>query len=573
MKLPSSVRRLRDRLSIRQQSAALTVLLSLATVAVMTLGTATVVRHHALDAANGELRLLAQTMASRLDRQMFERHREIVNLANLAPLTDVWRDRPGEIGTFLDQMQDSLPSYAWIGYAAADGTVRAATRRMLEGASVAARPWFIEGLKGPTVQDVHEAKLLAKLVPQAEGDDPFRLVDVAAPVRDRSGRVMGVVGAHLSWAWARDIRRQLLARLDPALQTDLWVTSADGTIVLGPAETAPVLTPEQLMATAGGGAADEGLDISDGQALVAAVGTRGFDTYEGLGWRVVARRPMTIALVDANETILTIFLIGLAAAVASSLAAALIAGRVMRPLSLLADNADRIGRDPTMALIDRQSGSLDIIRLSNSLRSLVRRIDFAESHLSEALAKAGRSEQAITQLRRLAETDPMTGLLNRRGFRGFAAEAHAASQRHERRFGVMMIDIDHFKAINDTFGHAAGDAVITELATIVSKSLRAGDRIARFGGEEFVVFLLDVDETGVAVWGERIRRRIEESPTFWEGQALKVTVSVGTTLVTRDDRDIEDVIHRADVALYAAKSDGRNRVSFRAPLSAPAQTA
>ena len=564
MQFSNSLRRLRDRLSIREQSAALTVLLSLTTVAIMTLATATVVRQHAVETANADLRLLSQTMATQLDRQMFERYREITNLANLAPLTAAWTGDARAIGQFLDEMQATLPNYAWIGYAGADGTVRAATQRMLEGVSVAERPWFKAGLGGPITQDVHQAKLLEKLLPTPADGEPFRFVDVAAPVRDGSGKVDGVLGAHLSWTWARDMRDQLLAELDPALQTELWVTSADGTAVLGPTEGAQVLTPDQVAGTAAGATVGAVEQSADGKHLVAVVGTRGLQSYSGLGWRVVARRPATAALAHANGTIFTIFLIGTIAALASSLAAAAIAGRVTRPLSLLADNADRIGRDPTMALIQRQSGSLDIVRLSNSLRSLVRRIDFAEANLNAARVEAGRSEEAITQLRTLADTDPMTGLLNRRGFREFATSVHAVDPAARRGFGVMMIDIDHFKKINDTHGHAAGDAVIVAIASLLSGSLRTSDRLSRFGGEEFVVLLRDVDTAAIETWAERTRKKIEEAAILWQGEPLKVTISIGATIGAADDRDIEDVIHRADLALYSAKSEGRNRVSLQA---------
>ena len=92
------------------------------------------------------------------------------------------------------------------------------------------------------------------------------------------------------------------------------------------------------------------------------------------------------------------------------------------------------------------------------------------------------------------------------------------------------------------------------------------DRVARFGGEEFVALVREVDETDVGSWAERIRQRVEATTIPWAGRELRVTISVGATIVTREDRDIEDVIHRADIAIYDAKSDGRNRVSYRQPL-------
>ena len=197
MFLPPLARRLRDRLSIRQQSAALTILLSLATVAIMSIATAFVVRQHAVETTNVELRNLATSMAGRLDRQMFERTREICNLASLAPASGLLRDA-ARLRAFLEQMQTTQPNFAWIGYASEDGVVQASTGSLLEGDTVAARPWFSEGLQGPVVHDIQKAALLAPLLPAPADGAPLRLVDIAAPVRNENGVVNGVLGAHLN---------------------------------------------------------------------------------------------------------------------------------------------------------------------------------------------------------------------------------------------------------------------------------------------------------------------------------------------------------------------------------------
>jgi diguanylate cyclase (GGDEF)-like protein len=105
----------------------------------------------------------------------------------------------------------------------------------------------------------------------------------------------------------------------------------------------------------------------------------------------------------------------------------------------------------------------------------------------------------------------------------------------------MMIDIDHFKRVNDTYGHAAGDAVIVEIARLLSGSLRASDRIARFGGEEFVILLRNVDETVVRAWAERARQKIEQAPVAWQGEVLRVTVSIGTTVLAPEESKNRDI--------------------------------
>src|SRR5262249_23188819 len=145
----------------------------------------------------------------------------------------------------LDELQASYPNYSWIGFADNDGKVVSATKGMLEGVSVASRPWFQNALLGPTVEDVHDARLLEKLlVPKASGE-PFRFVDVAFPVYDSDGRRLGVLGAHLSWDFAAILRRMLL-ETDPNSTLDLLILSRDGKVLLGGEFGATQLDPEQL---------------------------------------------------------------------------------------------------------------------------------------------------------------------------------------------------------------------------------------------------------------------------------------------------------------------------------------
>lgn len=576
----SAMNRLRDRMSMKQQSALLTALLSILVVAAMTLATAVLIRDRAMESAKAEMQDLAQAMADRLDQEMFERFREIGNFASLHPLHDSWdSDRDG-IRRLLDQLQTTLPRYAWIGYASLDGVVQASTRGTLEGVSVAERPWFIDALQAPSALDLHEAKLLADVLGPSEDGEPFRFVDVAAPVRDASGNVTGVLGAHLSWSWAQSVRSYLLGSLEPRLRTDLWVTASDGNAILGAPFGQPVLSQQQLQLAEQTYIGGEG----DATYLAAAVATKGYESYPGLGWIVIAKRPMAVVLADANRFILAIILIGTFAALAGIGAAFLIAGRVTRPLNRLTADADRLGREEEIVAFGRQRGSSDILQLSNSLRSLMRRVDAAESDATEARDLMQQSERAysvktlehletVRTLRLLADTDPMTGLLNRRSFLGDAKDVLAFFRRYESKFAILMIDIDNFKHVNDTHGHAVGDEVIRTIGRVLAEAARQTDRVARFGGEEFVVLLREVDEAALTSWAERMRSAVQMATVTTPAGAVGVTVSVGATLVSPGDRDIEDVLHRADLALYRSKSNGRNRMTISQGPEAAGQPA
>ncbi|MCJ2023985.1 GGDEF domain-containing protein [Methylobacterium sp. J-067] len=131
-----------------------------------------------------------------------------------------------------------------------------------------------------------------------------------------------------------------------------------------------------------------------------------------------------------------------------------------------------------------------------------------------------------------------------------------------------MIDIDHFKHINDLYGHATGDAVIRQVEQILREAVRTTDKVARFGGEEFVVLLRDTDLNGAAVLADQIRQTVANTVFEPEGKCLRATISIGIAETEFIDGDIDHTIERADRALYAAKSGGRNCVrSFEVTAS------
>jgi diguanylate cyclase (GGDEF)-like protein len=155
----------------------------------------------------------------------------------------------------------------------------------------------------------------------------------------------------------------------------------------------------------------------------------------------------------------------------------------------------------------------------------------------------------------------------------FAEDVMSEYRRGGRPFAVLVTDIDHFKRVNDTFGHAAGDDVIRHVATIVDESQRPSDLTARFGGEEFVSFLRDTPLLRAGEIADRIREAVSASNVAHGKDEITVTVSIGVAAVGPKDRDLQDVIERADVALYDAKASGRDRVSLRLDRSESARKA
>jgi diguanylate cyclase (GGDEF)-like protein len=166
------------------------------------------------------------------------------------------------------------------------------------------------------------------------------------------------------------------------------------------------------------------------------------------------------------------------------------------------------------------------------------------------------------ELRRLATTDPLTGLANRRHFLTQVERELDRFKRYAQPAALLMLDLDHFKQVNDTYGHALGDAVLKHFAVITGQALRKIDLLGRLGGEEFAALLPDTTLIGAYPLAERLRGIIMESPVETTAGSIGFTVSIGVALFTPDDQDANAILIRADRALYRAKNRGRNRVEM-----------
>ena len=160
---------------------------------------------------------------------------------------------------------------------------------------------------------------------------------------------------------------------------------------------------------------------------------------------------------------------------------------------------------------------------------------------------------------RMTIVDGLTGIHNKRFLLDTLEREIPRARRHQRPLGLVMFDIDHFKKINDTFGHLAGDFVLKELAQLVKNRLRPDDVLGRYGGEEFAVVLPETDLEGGRVIAEELRTLIEAHAFLFEQERIQVTCSLGVAIVD-EDSDVLGFLKAADERLYAAKRGGRNRV-------------
>jgi two-component system, cell cycle response regulator len=198
---------------------------------------------------------------------------------------------------------------------------------------------------------------------------------------------------------------------------------------------------------------------------------------------------------------------------------------------------------------------------------------FDPSEVRARVRAALRSKAMRDALALQASTDGLTGLMNRRTLDERLSEAFAVARRYGRPLSVLMVDIDHFKAVNDTYGHAAGDAVLREVASRIKAQARLADTVARYGGEEIMVLLPETDLEGAKALGERVRAAVAAAPVqAWtsgapsvggeadEATPVPVRVSVGVATLSAGMEGPEALMSAADAGLYAAKRAGRNRV-------------
>jgi diguanylate cyclase (GGDEF)-like protein len=174
-------------------------------------------------------------------------------------------------------------------------------------------------------------------------------------------------------------------------------------------------------------------------------------------------------------------------------------------------------------------------------------------------AAAWRNAQLYAEVERRAMTDNLTGLLNHRWWEELAPREAARSDRAGSEIGILLIDLDHFKRVNDRCGHVAGDAVLRNVGRVIQTTLRTGDAAVRYGGEEFLLLLHDSDEAGALRVAQAVREVLMKLPAPGNG-VPRVTASIGVAFFPRDGAELDDVVRAADAAMYQAKAEGRDRI-------------
>lgn len=550
------------RTQIAMVFGALVILLS----AVLSLGFGELLKQRIQRDAGTSLQLVAENAGKLLASGLLERSREAGVLASSEVIWSKGLDTL-EAYQLLARSQAMQPHNIWIGVADAQGIVRTATNGMLVGETVAARPWFQAGLQDTHVGDVHPAALLSTLLPPMPSGEPHRFVDFAAPIRIGTTTV-GVLAIHGSWEWTRSVLQSLTPATSDESALELFIFDRSGNLILAPSGPANTLSTQ-------GQRLPDGININnnrdggrirtsvvrweDGQRyLTAATPLQARTAATDLGWRIVARQPVELAFAEASHTVRLALAIGLVAAVLASAIAWLAARRLSEDLNALASAARAVEAGTPGADIPAAHSNREVNLLSGALGRMTHRLMSAREAMEEKVRlRTLELEAANRALDLQARTDTLTGLLNRRGFDTQMAFALAMARRTGRALSLITVDVDHFKRVNDTFGHEAGDEVLRRLARTLEQRLRGSDVVARLGGEEFVVLLPETDLDGA----RKIAQELVDAMASQSDPVVgTITVSAGVASMRGLQDTSTDILRRGDSALYDAKGRGRNRV-------------
>lgn len=329
---------------------------------------------------------MAHQMAGEMDRGVFERLREIQIIASLPMLADQ-KVSFVEKQALLERVQASYRNYAWIGFTDIEGNIIAGTNNLLVGKSVAQRSWFLLGAKGPAVGDVHDAFLLAKMLPKPENDFlPLRLLDISAPIHDENGKLLGVICGHLSWDWSFQVKNALLAPLKEHAKADILIVGKEGQILLGTPELQKLTDKLDLPSLSAARQGKNGFLTEiwpDGQNyLTGYAASSGYDQYKGLGWTILVRQSTDEAFAIAEVLRQRGTITSIAFSLVFAIVLWLISGRLIGPIRRIAVAATRIGNGENGGQIPVIEGEDEVSTLSRSLVDMVHTLENQKAALA-----------------------------------------------------------------------------------------------------------------------------------------------------------------------------------------------
>jgi diguanylate cyclase (GGDEF)-like protein len=423
----------------------------------------------------------------------------------------------------------------------------------LQGASVATSSDKVTTVKLPE-KWLERAQANKYNVGSAYWDETLQaaVIVIVQPIRTANERLLGVLVAKLNF---RTISKILMKYAQGEIG-ELYLITKDGFLLVSSQSiSAKFLETKLLNNTTQKLFSQEGEPNAylgyHNQPVVGAL-----KRISELGWGVVAEkeRAKAYAQIVGLRNLTLALVVGLLFVI--GLAAYLLSLSLVRPLNRLTSGAGKVAGGDLEVDVPVSSRS-EVGYLTEVFNDMVARLRQGREELA-SINETLREKNV--ELHEISITDSLTGLYNRKHLMETLDKEVSRSQRHSRSFSLLVIDIDHFKKYNDTYGHLAGDEVLSKLASVFKESIRSSDYAARYGGEEFIIMLPEIGpEQGVEA-AERIRHKVAEEIFSGDGESIKVTISVGVACYPKNGEDAESVIRNADAALYEAKELGRNRV-------------
>ncbi|WP_410511445.1 sensor domain-containing diguanylate cyclase [Paenibacillus sp. BR2-3] len=493
---------------------------------------------------------VAYQMSENLDHFMWSRSGEVEVLSKLKAFQEPVNKE--EIDGLLNELKRSMPVFTWVGFLDTEGNVLSSTDNVLLGGNISQRPVFQEGFKGPYIGDVHDAILLAKLLPNPSGE-ALQFVDYSLPIYDKQSRKIGVLAAHFSWEWSHQVEQSILKPLQGRLKdVEVYVVSKkDDTILLGPKGLVGHKMSSDALQQARNGENSWMIDPGTDKKpyLTGFSYGDGYLNYPGLGWSVIIRQPAEVAFASIYQLKKFIIISGMAAAVVFGIIGWLLAGWIVRPLNKIAKTADliSIGADVEIPTFNRFK---DIAILSGSLRNLVNNLT--------------KTETALSYMSDMARHDPLTGLPNRLALDDFLVRAVSRAKHNKTTLSFLYLDLDGFKKVNDTMGHAIGDKLLREVSLRLQDCTRDNEIVTRVGGDEFVI-ILHTSAVKAMLEAEVVAKRIINTinePFEFDGETVNIGCSVGAAVWRPEYKDTSETLRLADEALYISKRSGKNRITF-----------
>ncbi|MBU6954481.1 diguanylate cyclase domain-containing protein [Hahella sp. HN01] len=607
----------------------------------------------------------ASQLAEDLDRGIYARLRDIINVSSLPTMRHLREGQEEERRNILEALKRTQEYYAWIGFTDENGDVLQATNGLMEGLNVASQSWWLGGEAGPYVGDIRSLRQDAINNPGFT-TKLSNFIEIAAPVRNGQGLVIGVLGAYVSWDWASELAANVLRH--QSQKFELLVVSQQNRVILGPDSllALDIHLPDSLRANAIGL-----IQWPDSERyLTGFADTKGFRSFKGLGWTVVARQQADTALEPIRQLRTVIWRWGAIIAAAFALVGWGIAEQISRPLKSLAASARQIKDGARLiafrmqqsapqeihllsdalgdmmqqlksreTALQRQYAELDmlyegapigIVIVDQSMHCLRMNVKLAEwsglqntvvhgrtvtelasellgqfetplsqtllsgtpSYNAEAVigGKANEVERhflaaclplfedeqsgpagaallisemtAQRQAEYFATHDSLTGLANRRFLTAYLFQELAMARRRKRKLALLYLDLDRFKAVNDTYGHDAGDALLKEVAFRLKSICRESDLISRLGGDEFVIVALDHKNLNNSA---RLAKSVVISlsrPYVLGGVHIHTSPSIGIAIYPDDADDETTLLRYADEAMYEAKKSSPGQYRY-----------